>query len=74
MKDVASCDKPRVGANDRRPGDLRMGQPVSSHVDTFPTEYIGGLRPTKGSETSQYLQEEKAIAIPRVAASEKGRV
>ena len=27
---------------------------------------------TQGSETSQYLQEEKAKAIPPVAASEKG--
>ena len=27
---------------------------------------------TKGSETSQYLQEEKSIEIPSVAASESG--
>ena len=24
MKDVSSCDKPRLGARNRRPGDLRM--------------------------------------------------
>ena len=41
MKDVVSCEKPRVGANNRRPGDFRMGQPVSSYVDTLLTEYIG---------------------------------
>ncbi len=29
-------------------------------------------RQTQGTETSQYLEEEKARAIPRVAASEKG--
>ena len=27
MKDVISCDKPRLGANDPRPADFRMGQP-----------------------------------------------
>ena len=35
-------------------------------------EYIGGEKPTQGSETSQYLQEEKSIEIPPVVASEKG--
>ncbi len=28
-KDVISCDKPRVGANDLRSADFRMGQPVA---------------------------------------------
>ena len=27
MKDVTSCDKPRVGANDLKSVDFRMGQP-----------------------------------------------
>ena len=27
MKDVISCDKLRVGANNLRSGDFRMGQP-----------------------------------------------
>jgi hypothetical protein len=35
-------------------------------------EFIGGEKPTQGSETSQYLQEEKSIEIPPVVASEKG--
>ena len=30
------------------------------------------MRPTQGSEPSQYLEEEKATAIPSVAASEEG--
>ena len=29
--------------------------------------------PTRGTETSQYLQEEKSSEIPQVAASERGR-
>ena len=29
MKDVTSCDKPRVGANNLLSGDFRMGQPIT---------------------------------------------
>jgi hypothetical protein len=36
-------------------------------------EYIGALKLTQGSETSQYLQEKKSIEILLVAASERGR-
>ena len=32
MKDVVSCDKPRVGANNLKPGDLRMGQPNAGNA------------------------------------------
>ena len=35
-------------------------------------ESIGRWKPTQGSEPSQYLEEEKATAIPSVAASERG--
>ena len=35
-------------------------------------EHIGRGRRTQGSEPSQYLEEEKATAIPSVAASERG--
>ena len=37
------------------------------------TEFIGMEKRTQGSETSQYLQEEKSTEIPLVAASEEGR-
>ena len=70
MKDVVSCDKPRLGANNRLTGDLRMGQPSQSNVWLLLSEYIGWLEPTQGSETSQYLQEKKTIVISLVAASE----
>ena len=50
-----------------------MGQPNGSHVPLHQTEYIGLCELTQGSETSQYLQEEKSIEIPQVAASERGR-
>ena len=50
-----------------------MGKPGGSHVPSPPSEYIGRVERTGGSEPSQYPQEEKAIAIPSVAASERGR-
>ena len=34
-------------------------------------EFIAGGKPTEGSETSQYLQEEKVTTIALVAASER---
>ena len=50
-----------------------MGQPGRSHVRSSWAECIGPWKRTGGSEPSQYPQEEKAIAIPSVAASERGR-
>ena len=73
MKDVVSCDKPRVGANNPRPGDFRMGQPDPGNAGSLPAEHIGRVERTKGTETSKYLQEEKSTEIPQVAASEQGR-
>ncbi len=62
-KDVVSCDKPRVDANDLRPGDFRMGQPGSGNAESLPVEYIDRAERTRGTETSKYPLEEKAIAI-----------
>ena len=46
--------------------DIRMGQPdLKDHA-------CKGKR-TRGTETSQYLEEEKSKEIPLVAASEGGR-
>ena len=49
-----------------------MGQPAESHVSASRGERIAAWKPTGGSEPSQYPQEEKATAIPSVAASERG--
>ncbi len=49
-----------------------MGNPV--HISVLPaSEYIACWRQTRGTETSQYPQEEKENSIPIVAASEVGR-
>ncbi len=49
-----------------------MGQPSILNRMLSRAEYIGALKRTQGSETSQYLQEKKSIEIPLVAASERG--
>ena len=38
----------------------------------LPAECIGGIEPTRGTETSKYLEEKKETSIPSVAASESG--
>ena len=67
MKDVVSCDKLRVGANNLRSEDFRMGQP--SRLKAWNP---GNGRQTRGTETSKYPEEEKTIVIPQVVASERG--
>ena len=49
-----------------------MRQLTTGNAVVSDAEYIGVTKPTQGSETSQYLKEKKASAIPPVAASEKG--
>ena len=71
MKDATTCDKPRIGGNNLRPVDFRMGQPVPSNVGKSATESIGCKKLTRGTETSKYPVEEKTIVISLVVASEK---
>ena len=49
-----------------------MGKPGSRHGLSPAAEHIGSVEGTRGSETSQYPQEEKTIVIPLVVASERG--
>ena len=41
-----------------------MGKPTARNGVVFLPEYIGYQRQTRGTETSKYPEEEKAIAIP----------
>ena len=50
-----------------------MGKPTTGYAVVLPPEFIGWVEATRGSEPSQYLQEQKTIVIPLVAASERGR-
>jgi hypothetical protein len=54
MKDVVSCDKPRIGANNLKSGDFRMGQPSRRNGREPTAEYIGGMELTRRTETSKY--------------------
>ena len=49
-----------------------MGKPSLANPGESFAEYIGDEKATRGSEPSQYPQEEKTIVIPLVAASERG--
>ena len=73
-KDATTSDMPRIGGNNLRPGDLRMGQPSRSNVLESASEYIGCKKTTQGTETSKYLVENKTIVISLVVASETERV
>ena len=53
MKDVVSCDKPRVSANNFKSGDFRMGQPGSGYTESLPSEYIGWVEKTELTDTSK---------------------
>ena len=53
MKDVVSCDKLRVGANNRRSGDFRMGQPDTGNAVLHLAEHIGRAELTGLTETSK---------------------
>ncbi len=73
-KDATTCDMLRIGGNNLRPVDFRMGQPNSSNVELSTTEFIGCMKATQGTETSKYLVEKKTIVISLVVASEKETV
>ena len=52
--------------------DPRMSEWGNPAV-AIPSLLLGGVERTRGTETSQYPQEEKENSIPRVVASERGR-
>ncbi len=59
MKDVGDCDKPR-GAVDQA---VIRGCP-NGETHLLRPEHIGPVEGTGGIETSEYPEEEKAIATP----------
>ena len=61
MKDGTNTDMPRGVVSRLRSGDFRMGQPTIRNGIVYISEYIGYIRQTQGTETSQYLEEGKAI-------------
>ncbi len=41
-----------------------MGKPSWGHAQLLRSEHIGAVETTGGTETSQYLEEEKTTVIP----------
>ena len=72
-KGAASGDTPRGGADGLRSGGARMGEPSGDHAPLPLDEHIVEEEATRGTETSQYPEEEKSTEIPGVAASGTGR-
>ena len=73
MKDVGSCDKLRGAATQALIRRFPNGETRAGECRPPRTEYIGVLEPTRGTETSQYLEEKKTTVILLVAASERGQ-
>ena len=71
-KGAASGDTPRGGADGLRSGGARMGEPARDHALAPRAEHIGSEEAPRGTETSQYPEEEKSTEIPGVAASGTG--
>ena len=74
MKDAVGCENPRGAAKQAM---IRGCPNGATRLESCPVisllNSIGLEKRTQGSETSQYLQEEKSNEIPLVAASEEGR-
>jgi hypothetical protein len=49
-----------------------MGQPTRQHGRVSTPESIGRVKASRGTETSQYPEEQKSTEIPLVVASERG--
>ena len=49
-----------------------MGKPGWGHAQSGLPEHIGQVQGTRGTETSQYPEEEKTTVIPLVVVSERG--
>ena len=71
-KGVVNCDKLRGAAPSVDPEIPEWGNPARVIPGYLLAEYIGLERRTRGTETSQYPQEQKSKEIPLVVASERG--
>ena len=70
-KDAANSEMRRWAVSTQGPVDVRMGEPTRSEVRVSYDEYIVIWGDTRGTETSQYPEEEKIRMISWVAASER---
>src|SRR5688572_11586683 len=73
-KDAGACEKLRGAGNQALIRRCPNGETRSrfQKPGSLTAERIGGVERTRGTETSQYPQEQKETSIPSVAASERG--
>ena len=71
MKDVVACDK-LWGVGKQTLIQRSLNGETHTFLGVSPTEYIGEVRQTRGTETSKYPEEKKSIEIPLVEAIERG--
>ena len=64
MKDVGGCEKQRGAAYQALIRGYPNGEPHRHLLAVLRSEYIGPVEGTRGIETSQYPEEEKATATP----------
>ena len=70
MKDVASCDKLRLGASTRLPADFRMGKPNPQGLSL--AQFIGQRSEPGELKHLMYPEERTSTETPLVVASESG--
>src|SRR4051812_40234582 len=71
-KDVVACDKLREAGKRALIRRFLNGETRPAKSRSLPAECIGRAERTRGTETSQYPEEQKETSIPSVAASESG--
>ena len=64
MKDVGGCEKPRGAADQALIRGYQNGETHCLLRAVLRPEHIGPVEGTRGIETSQYPEEEKATATP----------
>src|ERR1700730_5917740 len=64
MKDVGGCEKPREAADQAMIRGYPNGETHCPARAVLRSEHIGPVEGTRGIETSQYPEEEKATATP----------
>ena len=64
MKDVGGCEKPRGAADQASIRGCPNGETHCLSRAVLRSEHIGPVEGTRGIETSQYPEEEKATATP----------
>jgi hypothetical protein len=71
MKDVVACEKPRGAGKQALIRGYPNGETHLSSIGIARSIHRRAKR-TRGTETSQYPEEQKSTEIPSVAASERG--